>query len=771
MAQQDVKLTISAETKSLTDGLAKATDQIRNFGSQVQGAMGGAGGALGGFSSMLTGGLVGAIAGATAAAVGAGAAFVALGVKGLETADKLNKMSEKTALSVEFLSALKMATDDADVSLDVIGKSFKSFSVKLIELKDGNKEAENSFRKLGLSAKDFANLGNEDGFKLVLSRLEGITDGALKTATAVDLFSKAGVDMIAVLKSTGGDLDAFIEKARKAGLVYDAESARNASAYNDTMKRLGTTLEAFAFQVIQPALGPLKKFAEWMGEVTAEARGGYAILKQWLDLPWSERLTLGTFDEGVAKLNAMAKVQELLRRNAERDEKDQAAKKQAAEEKKRADDEKKEKARVDAQKRFQDALAKLRKSLQDEEKKYDEEQKKQFTDRLKREGEQIKKGLDQEHKIALENLKTTREMLVAELDGQVKNLQQARQQGLITEREYLTALKSIEADKSAAYIAEVQARLAMSLNDPVETAKLENDLKRLQQARDIVQSNLTNQLDTLPGGDAGAGRLQGLRDYLQQAGDLYTQWRDAVVSTLQGVENAFAQGLQGMLSGQMSFAQGIRSIWKGIVGSVIQAVSQLIAKWIVMAVVKKALGIQEAATDGGRTAASLTAATAETWAAYAGIPFVGPALAMAQIATMYASMGASIGAAQGIGAGVQATARAVGGLVSRPELTLLGEAGPEVVAPERDFKDWAAGFAGMGAAVAMNLSAGYSAIRGYDSAGAGFASAAQATGNVGGRGASFDLRGAMFLGSEAETRRMLGDLVYEVTQDRDRRNA
>jgi hypothetical protein len=198
------------------------------------------------------------------------------------------------------------------------------------------------------------------------------------------------------------------------------------------------------------------------------------------------------------------------------------------------------------------------------------------------------------------------------------------------------------------------------------------------------------------------GWFAGIRSWLGQAGNAFLTFKQLATSVMSGVEQSFARGISGLISHQMTLGQAMKAVWQGLVQTVAQAVGQMIARWAAMAIAKKLLGIQENAADGSRTAASLVTATAETWAAYAGIPVMGPIYAAAQIAAMYASMAASTGLA--MAAGTTVTAMSVGGLVEKPQFTWLAEKGePEVVAPQRSFMDWARHLFGMGANLQANV--------------------------------------------------------------------
>jgi hypothetical protein len=199
--------------------------------------------------------------------------------------------------------------------------------------------------------------------------------------------------------------------------------------------------------------------------------------------------------------------------------------------------------------------------------------------------------------------------------------------------------------------------------------------------------------------DEGAmqGWNAGVREYLVSGENAFTTWKNTALSVLRGVENAFTQGITGILSGQMSLSQGLKAIWQGIVQALAQAVAQMIARWILLKIAGAALTTSEVAQSGIKQAAYLQEGAPGAWAAYGWMPFVGAGLALAQIAMMEASVAAAGLAAGGLSTkGVAPagdtgmTLNAEGGYYTRPTVGLFGEAGPELVAPAVKFQDFAA---------------------------------------------------------------------------------
>ena len=65
--------------------------------------------------------------------------------------DKVQKFSDQTALSTEYLSKMTVAADYAGVSQEGLFKSLKKLSVGIAEFKDGSGEAIDSFAMLGVT--------------------------------------------------------------------------------------------------------------------------------------------------------------------------------------------------------------------------------------------------------------------------------------------------------------------------------------------------------------------------------------------------------------------------------------------------------------------------------------------------------------------------------------------------------------------------------------------------------------------------------------------
>lgn len=359
--------------------------------------------------------------------------------------------------------------------------------------------------------------------------------------------------------------------------------------------------------------------------------------------------------------------------------------------------------------------------------------------------------------------------LEAELGLEQQYVEQQRANFEISAAEEIARLQALEDRRFALKRAALEQRLQLDSLEPAERSKVLNEIQALEDAHAAGMMATKIKLDAeLQKTDGLAGAQAAIKAYLEQSQNDYAAWGNFVTSVFQGVESSVANGVRGILSGQMSLGQGFKAIWKGIVDTVLQAIAQMIAKWVVGAIAARIFGQQAGQGAAAQAVASQAAAAAGIFQAHAYIPFVGPAIAAGLVALMNGVLATNAATAKGIAGGLKAFA--VGGVIDRPTLALMGEAGREVVAPEQDFKAWARGLVGMGANLNANVASGLADVQGYQAASGSFAAAANRSGRAAvasgqpfAGGAYNDFRGAMFLGSDAETKRLFSNAVKEAS--------
>ena len=176
------------------------------------------------------GGALGALA--PVATVGG---LTALVKKTIETGDAMYDMSQRTGVSVESLAKFKKAASTTGTDIDAVAKSLGKLSKGLYEAATtGKGTTAEALKALGVSATDAAGkLKTADQVTLeIANKFKTMPDGVQKTALAMQLFGKAGAEMIPMLNMGGDAIDKLKVKMTSA-------FAQKADEYSDKLTILG----------------------------------------------------------------------------------------------------------------------------------------------------------------------------------------------------------------------------------------------------------------------------------------------------------------------------------------------------------------------------------------------------------------------------------------------------------------------------------------------------------------------------------------------------
>ena len=239
----DTKVVITGDSSGAVAAVKRLNTELGSMNSMAAKVM----------STPLFGG-AGLFAGASVAGL------VSITKAAIDTGDMLNKMAQKTGMSVEELSKLTYAADLADVSTEALQKGLTALSVGMVEASTGAGPMAEKYRELGISVRNAD--GTMKSSRQVLGELAdkfaNMPDGVDKTNLAVDIFGKKlGADMIPLLNAGAAGLKAMGDEAERLGQVMSAEMAAKAEEFNDNLERMSKLSKAAGIEVgntLLPAL-------------------------------------------------------------------------------------------------------------------------------------------------------------------------------------------------------------------------------------------------------------------------------------------------------------------------------------------------------------------------------------------------------------------------------------------------------------------------------------------------------------------------------------
>ncbi len=209
-------------------------------------------------------GPAGLIAGASIAALSVG--ITALVMPVARVGDEFFKLSQKTGVSVEALTALDYSAKLSDVTTEGLTKALQKLSVAMFDTQVNGEEGSAALKALGVSATDaHGQIRPTEAVLLDLAeKFARMPDGADKAALAVKLFGKEGLAIIPFLNQGREGISALMEEAQRLGLVMSEDVARASEVFNDNLTHLSAIFEGVQRQIGAAVIPILADFTEQM---------------------------------------------------------------------------------------------------------------------------------------------------------------------------------------------------------------------------------------------------------------------------------------------------------------------------------------------------------------------------------------------------------------------------------------------------------------------------------------------------------------------------
>lgn len=205
-----------------------------------------------------------ALAGITAFA--AGAAAVARGLVDLEDrVERLGRLANQLGVSFEFVQTLEEAGNRTDVSIEQLSGSFARLQNTLAATDEESKKATAALQRLGVSVSEFGALSEEQRIELIGEKLSQIEDPAQRSAAAIALFGRSGVQLLPFFNELGlaaSDMERF------GRAVTDLDRQRLAD-FGGGLDALSLSASGLGTSLLLPFTGLAEGISFALAEITA----------------------------------------------------------------------------------------------------------------------------------------------------------------------------------------------------------------------------------------------------------------------------------------------------------------------------------------------------------------------------------------------------------------------------------------------------------------------------------------------------------------------
>ena len=223
----------------------------------------------------------------------------------IDTADRIDDLSEKYGIAAEKLSVYSFASEVAGTSSEAFATGLNKLSKTMAAAAGGGKEQIAVFEALGVQYKNAnGSLRSVDDVLLdVAARFKGYEDGAGKAALAQALFGKSGADLIPLLNKGADGISKLTTEAKALGAAFGNDLAKQAGDFNDNLKRIELASAGAKIALVGELLPSLNATLEAFIRNAKEGGVFIGVLKT---LAEGARIRLGFDEVGKLKTDASA---------------------------------------------------------------------------------------------------------------------------------------------------------------------------------------------------------------------------------------------------------------------------------------------------------------------------------------------------------------------------------------------------------------------------------------------------------------------------------
>lgn len=198
------------------------------------------------------------------AGVGIGALIMQFN-KAVDSVAALKDMSEQTGASVKSLSAISAVAKLSGMDMENLGGALGKLAVNLEATGGPSEKVRDALSRIGLSAKELANLDTGEKFIKIAEAMNRYEDSGVKAAVATEIFGKQGRTLLPLFND--------MAEAGTLAAKTTAEQAELADAFDKNLKRLQITQNSLYKSISMEVLPSVNAFVEALTAASASSDG------------------------------------------------------------------------------------------------------------------------------------------------------------------------------------------------------------------------------------------------------------------------------------------------------------------------------------------------------------------------------------------------------------------------------------------------------------------------------------------------------------------
>ncbi len=208
--------------------------------------------------------------------------------------DKLDKMSQRTGVAVESLSALDYAAGLSGTSLERLEDSLKDMSKNLVDAGQGSQGIVDTLTQLGITAESLNGKGAESQLLAIADALSKIPDTGMRATLAMKLFGEGGRELLPLFAGGAESIRAMMKEAKDLGRVMSTEDAKAAAQLQEELNKLNGAFEALKINVGSAVAKELTDFLKYLNDASPAVLKAIGENKEWVVWVGKMAVELGT---------------------------------------------------------------------------------------------------------------------------------------------------------------------------------------------------------------------------------------------------------------------------------------------------------------------------------------------------------------------------------------------------------------------------------------------------------------------------------------------
>lgn len=198
----------------------------------------------------------------------AGAAIAVAGVsafigRGLQGADRIEKLAVRTGISANALLALEFAAGQADLSTESLSRALLRMQQSIGDAARGNKPLVEAFGELGVNLEALQKLTPEKQLGVIADALLAVSDDAVRGSIGTDIFGRQYHQLIPLLSRGSATFQEAADTLARFGIGLE-DGGKGAAAALDAIARLGFVVDQFSIVVASAFTGEIKGAFDWL---------------------------------------------------------------------------------------------------------------------------------------------------------------------------------------------------------------------------------------------------------------------------------------------------------------------------------------------------------------------------------------------------------------------------------------------------------------------------------------------------------------------------